>query len=52
MMWVGRTENHSVEFQDSSKDETFCPDFYPDDFAGIPAQEGADWLKGSNKPPC
>ncbi len=51
MMWVGRQKIIPLSFKIPRKTRRFVPDFYPDDFAGIPAQEGADWLKGSNKPP-
>ena len=48
-MWVGRQKIIPLSFKIPRKTRRFVPDFYPDDFAGIPAQEG-DWLKGSNKP--
>tara|TARA_B100000161_G_scaffold246393_1_gene201901 strand:+ start:229 stop:822 length:594 start_codon:yes stop_codon:yes gene_type:complete len=50
-MWVGRQKIIPMSFKIPRKTRRFVPAFYPDEFAGIPAQEGADWLKGSNKPP-
>ena len=51
VMWVGQKKIIPMSFKIPRKTRRFVSEFYPDDFAGIPAQDGADWLKGSNKPP-
>jgi coronin-1B/1C/6 len=51
MMWVGRNKVIPLSFKIPRKTRRFVPEFYPDEVAGIAAQEGADWLKGSDKPP-
>lgn len=51
MMYVGRNKIMPLSFKIPRKTRRFVPEFYPDDLAGLPAQEGADWLKGSDKEP-